>query len=345
MGSKTPAKRAMKAAGLAVIEGSDGPLRDVEQARQVAASVGYPVLLKAESGGGGRGMRIARSEQEVAAAYADAQAEALAAFGDPRLYLERLIEGGRHVEIQILADKYGNAVHLGERDCSVQRNHQKLIEESPAPCLSDEERERTLKAATHAAVSIGYVGAGTMEFLLGADGRLRFMEMNTRLQVEHCVSEIRSGIDLVAAQLRVAAGGPLGLTQSDVELTGHAIECRINAEDPSDGFRPAPGTVTRWQAPLADDENVRVDTHVTSGYEVPPYYDSLLCKIITRGATRDQACDKMIAALDALVCEGVPTTASMHRTILSSSAFRAGDYDTRAIPGWSPTAPSEAGSG
>jgi acetyl-CoA carboxylase biotin carboxylase subunit len=334
MGKKTPAKQAMRAAGLTMIPGSDGILRDLEHAQAVADQIGYPVLLKAESGGGGRGMRIARSASEVAQAYNDAGAEARAAFGDDRLYLERLIEGGRHVEIQILADRYGGVVHLGERDCTVQRSHQKLIEESPSPVLPEPERERCLAAAVRAAASIGYVGAGTMEFLLDEGGVLRFMEMNTRLQVEHCVSEQRSGRDLVVEQIYVAAGHPLRFSQQEVHLQGHAIECRINAEDPSDDFRPAPGVITRWHVPTGDPE-LRVDTHVSAGYEIPPNYDSLICKVIARGPTRDAAIDRMIHALEAMVCEGVPTTVAMHLTILRSRAFREHRYDTRKIPGWS----------
>jgi len=333
MGKKNPAKAAMAAAGLSLIPGSDGVLEESDAAR-IAEAVGYPVLIKAESGGGGRGMRVARSADEVASAFRDASAEARAAFGDPRVYLERLIEGGRHIEIQLVADRYGNVVHVGERDCTVQRNHQKLIEESPAPTLDEGERERTLNAAVEATRRIGYVGAGTMEFLQTDDGVLRFMEMNTRLQVEHSVSELRSRLDLVAEQIRVAAGHRLSVTQAEVELSGHAIECRINAEDPSDGFRPAPGVITKWQAPPTDGD-LRVDTHVVSGYEVPPHYDSLLCKVIARGDDRDAACERMIGALGDLVCEGVPTTAKMHVAILSSPAFRAGQYDTRDIPGWS----------
>jgi len=334
MGKKTPAKTAMRAAGLALIPGSDGILRDVAHAQQVADETGYPVLLKAESGGGGRGMRIARSASEVAGAYADAQAEATTAFGDGRLFLERLVEGGRHIEIQVIADRYGHVAHLGERDCTVQRNHQKLIEESPSPVLPDSERTRTLAAAVAAARSIGYVGAGTMEFLLDPDGVLRFMEMNTRLQVEHCVSEVRSGRDLVIEQIRVAAGHPLSFQQSDVTLKGHAIECRINAEDPFENFRPAPGKISRWSCPPSAD--LRVDTHVTDGYEVPPHYDSLIAKVIASGPTRDAACDRMIAALEALVCDGVATTVPVHLAILRSAAFREHRYDTRTIPGWPP---------
>ncbi len=332
MGQKIPAKRAMAASGLQVIPGSPGGLRDVEHASEVAEEVGYPVLLKAERGGGGRGMRIARAPDQLQGAYAEASAEALACFGDGRLYLEKLVEGGRHIEIQLLGDRYGNVVHFGERDCTIQRNHQKLLEESPSPVLDAAERERTFDAAVRATARIGYVGAGTMEFLLDADGVLRFMEMNTRLQVEHSVSEERTGIDLVRAQIEVAAGQPLSMTQADIPLRGHAIECRINAEDPADEFRPSPGVITSWEVPVG--EGIRVDTHVESGYEVPPHYDSLICKIITHGETRDVARERMIGALDALVCEGIPTTASMHRKILSSEAFRASEYNTGGIPGW-----------
>jgi len=332
MGTKTPAKRAMKAAGLNVIPGSDGALADVSHARRVAGEVGYPVLLKAERGGGGRGMRIARSADELDGAYSEASGESQAAFGDGTLYLEKLIEGGRHVEIQVMADRYGDAVHIGERDCTVQRKHQKLIEESPSPVLDDDERERSLAAAGRAATSIGYVGAGTMEFLLDDTGTLRFLEMNTRLQVEHCVSEMRSELDLVELQLRVAAGERLPITQDDVTLRGHAIECRINAEDPSDGFRPSPGVLETWAPP--EGEGVRVDTHVEQGYTVPPHYDSLLCKVIAYGDDRDAACDRMIDALTRFEVKGVATTIPMHVAILGDDDFRHHRYDTRAIPGW-----------
>ncbi|MFW2386735.1 MAG: acetyl-CoA carboxylase biotin carboxylase subunit [Polyangiales bacterium] len=333
LGRKTPAKAAMASAGLKLIPGSDGVLRNIDQASDVARATGFPVLLKAESGGGGRGMRIVRDATGVKEAYESAQAESLACFADDRLYLEKLIEGGRHIEIQLLADKYGQVVHLGERDCSVQRKHQKLIEESPALVLSDAEREQTLAAAVRATRSIGYVGAGTMEFLLDGGGELRFMEMNARLQVEHPVTEMRTGIDLVEAQIRVAAGEPLWFTQDDVEFRGHAIECRINAEDPSNGFAPSPGVLESWSVPAAGDD-VRVDTHVESGYEVPPHYDSLICKVIAWGKDRDAACDRLAEALGGLRCQGIATTTPMHLAVLGSKEFRENRYDTRAVPGW-----------
>lgn len=335
MGKKTPAKRAMLRAGLNVIPGSDGPLSGAEAALAAAKETGFPVLFKAESGGGGRGMRIARSADEVKSAFEDATSEARAAFGDSRVYMERLIEGGRHVEIQIIADAYGNAAHVGERDCTVQRNHQKLIEESPCPVLTDEERERTLSSAVRAAASIGYASAGTMELLLDSDGTLRFMEMNTRLQVEHTVSEMRSGLDLMAEMIRIAAGNRLSFAQADVRLEGHAIECRINAENPHENFRPSPGTITRFDKPGDEGGLVRVDSHVESGYVVPPFYDSLVAKVIVRGKTRDEAADRMIHALETMVVEGIDTTIPLHLAVLRNEDFRKNRYDTRRIPGWS----------
>jgi acetyl-CoA carboxylase biotin carboxylase subunit len=331
MGSKTKAKAAMRAAGLDTIPGSDGVLAGSMDAQRVAAAVGFPVLFKAENGGGGRGMRIARSPAEVETAYAEAQAEARAAFGGDRVFLERLLESGRHIEIQVFADRYGRAVHLGERDCTVQRNHQKLIEESPSPSIGNDLRAATCAAAARAAAAVGYVGAGTIELLLDGDV-LRFMEMNCRLQVEHTVSEERTGLDLVIAQIEVAAGRPLAWTQDTIAFRGHVIECRINAEDPSANFQPAPGTIATWRPPTG--EGVRVDTHVEAGYVVPPFYDSLLAKVIVRGRDRDDAIARMITALSELVVEGVPTTIPMHLAILRSDAFRTGRYDTRAIPGW-----------
>ncbi len=331
MGSKTKAKAAMRAAGLATIPGSDGVLSGADDARRVAESVGFPLLFKAENGGGGRGMRIARGANEVETAYAEAQAEARAALGGDRVYVEKLIEGGRHVEIQVFADRYGHAVHFGERDCTVQRNHQKLIEESPSPALTQDQRDATCAAAAAAAARIGYVGAGTMEMLYD-HGTLRFMEMNCRLQVEHTVSEMRTGKDLVIAQIQIAAGARLPWVQADLATSGHVIECRINAEDPANNFAPAPGTITAWQPPSG--EGIRVDTHVEAGYVVPPFYDSLLAKLIVKAPDRPQAIEKMLAALAAFDVQGVPTTIGMHRQILASEAFRTGAYDTRSIPGW-----------
>ena len=330
MGSKTRAKAAMRAAGLQVIPGSLGVLSGVAEARAIASEIGFPLLFKAENGGGGRGMRIARDAGEIDSAYAEAQAEARAAFGGDRVFVEKLIEGGRHIEIQVFADRYGRAVHLGERDCTVQRNHQKLIEESPSPALGADLRAATCDAAARAAAAIGYDGAGTMEMLLGPDGVLRFMEMNCRLQVEHTVSEERTGKDLVIAQLEVAAGARLPWTS--IEFSGHVIECRINAEDPANNFAPAPGTITDWQPPHGD--GIRVDTHALRGYVIPPFYDSLLAKLIVKAADRPAAIAKMQAALAAFRVEGVPTTIAMHRQIIASDAFARGDYDTRHIPGW-----------
>ncbi|MBX3130462.1 MAG: ATP-grasp domain-containing protein [Polyangiaceae bacterium] len=332
MGKKTPAKRAMAEAGLPVIPGSDGVLGDIAELEQLAGRIGFPLLIKAESGGGGRGMRIARSPAELAEAFASAQQEAQGAFGDPRVYVEKLIEGGRHVEIQILADRYGNVVHLGERDCTVQRKHQKLLEESPSPSLDDTARARICELAARAAGAIGYVGAGTMEMLLDQDGELRFMEMNTRLQVEHPVTEMRTGVDLVWEQLRIAAGHPLGYTQAAIAPRGHSIECRINAEDPDDDFRPSPGTITRWQPPPASDD-LRIETHVAAGYTVPPHYDSLICKLIAHAPTRAEAIERLLGGLAELRCEGIRTTAALHQRVLGSAEFRDNRYDTRAIPG------------
>ncbi|MCA9645115.1 MAG: ATP-grasp domain-containing protein [Myxococcales bacterium] len=342
MGTKSPAKRAMRQAGLTLIPGSDGPLRSAEHAKSVAEEVGLPVLIKAESGGGGRGMKIVRQLAEMEEAFHAAQREGQAFFGDPRVYLEKLVEGGRHIEIQVIADRYGNVCHLGERDCTIQRNHQKLIEESPSPVLDDAERERTLQSAVKAVRDIGYVGAGTLEFLLdtqsaapGQPAVLRFMEMNTRLQVEHCVSEMRSGIDLVREQLLVAAGHPLSFEQADIKLSGHAIECRINAEDPSLGFRPSPGTISKWKLPDLRDGSIRVDTHVVEGYTIPPHYDSLICKVIAHADDREAATRTMLEALGELECEGVKTTIPMHQAVLASAEFAENRYDTSSIPGGS----------
>ncbi|MBX2811463.1 MAG: ATP-grasp domain-containing protein [Myxococcales bacterium] len=335
MGQKTPAKGRMAEAGLHLIPGSEGIVESPQEALAVAEHIGYPVLIKAESGGGGRGMRIARSHEALLAAMNEAQAEASAAFGDPRIYLEKLIENGRHVEVQILSDKYGNAVHLGARDCSIQRNHQKLIEESPATIVPSAEMEATLTSATQAAINLGYVGAGTMEFLLDHDGTLKFMEMNTRLQVEHTVSEMLTGLDIVEEQIRIAAGQPLRIHADHLTWDGHAIECRINAEDPFNNFRPSPGVITQFTPPSG--EGIRVDTHVATNYEVPPYYDSLIAKLIVRAPTRNQAINRMIEALEQCTIEGVITTIPLHLAVLRSETFRNNQQHSGVIPGFPPT--------
>ena len=341
MGRKTLAKRAMRRAGVRVLPGSDGPVGSLAEAEAVAEQVGYPLLVKAESGGGGRGMRVARDATELSEALQAARAEARAAFGDPRVYLERLVEGGRHVEIQVFADRYGHAVHLGERDCSVQRRHQKLVEESPSPSLEEAEREAVCAAAARATAAVGYVGAGTMEFLLAPDGHLYFMEMNTRLQVEHPVTEMRTGLDLMALQIEVAAGRALPFAQDAVELRGHAIECRINAEDPERDFAPAPGRIERFEPPDEEGGLVRCDTHVRSGYVVPPFYDSLLAKLIVWGEDREAARARMLRALGGLVCDGVPTTVPFHRAVIGSEAFARNDYRLGELPGWPRGEPSQ----
>jgi len=335
LGVKSAAKRAMREAGLAGIPGSDGPVPDADAAAACAAEVGYPVLLKADLGGGGRGMRRCENEHELREAFAAASAEAEKAFGSGALYVERCLDGGRHVEIQLLCDAFGNGIHLGERDCSVQRKHQKLVEESPCPALTADERAELGERAVRAALALGYVGAGTVEFLRSADGTLHFMEMNARLQVEHPVSEMVTGIDIVAKQIEVAANRPLGLTQADVRARGHAIECRINAEDPAAGFRPTPGRIEVFDFPAdRGPGRVRVDTHLAAGDRVTPHYDSLVAKVIAHGSTRDEAIETMRAALSAARVEGVATTIPLHLAVLADERFRAGDYDTSCVPGW-----------
>ena len=335
LGLKIPAKRAMREAGLEGIPGSDGLLGSLEEAREVAARVGYPIIVKADAGGGGRGMRRCDAPEGLTDAWNQASAEAEAAFGNGELYLEKYLTGGRHIEIQILADNYGAAVHLGERECSIQRNHQKLIEESPSPVLSASQSAELGARAAEAAASIGYVGAGTVEFFRAVSGQLYFMEMNARLQVEHPVTEMQCGIDLVKEQLRIAANHRLGYDQDAVRLSGATIECRINAEDPTQGFRPSPGKLAAFEFPTEVGlGQLRVDTHLASGDTVPPYYDSLLAKVIAHGETREEAILTMLAALRGARIEGVHTTLPLHLAVLESEPFRRGEYDTSAIPGW-----------
>jgi acetyl-CoA carboxylase biotin carboxylase subunit len=323
MGDKAVAKDTMKAMGLPLIPGSDGVLRDAAHAREVADASGYPVLLKAKAGGGGRGMRRVFRPEDVEEAYTSASAEATSAFGDGAMYLEKLITRGRHIEFQVLGDRHGNFVHLGERECSVQRRHQKLLEESPSPALSPERRAEVGAMVAAACARAGYYNAGTVEMLMDVDGSLYFMEMNTRLQVEHPVTECVTGLDLVELQLRVACNE---VVRPEVRFSGHAIECRINAEDPDAGFKPAPGRVTRLVFPQMD--GVRVDTHLREGDTISPHYDSMVAKLIVHAPTRGEAIARMEQALRATVVEGVPTTIGLHLRILAHPDFRAGTYDT-----------------
>ncbi len=326
MGGKLSARAAASAAGLPVVPGSEGLLADAEEAVRVADAVGYPVVLKADAGGGGRGIRRCADAAEVRAAFGEAAREAEAAFGNASLYLEKYLVGGRHVEFQVLGDGRGGAIHLGERECSIQRRHQKLLEESPSPAITERQRASMGEACARATAHWRYAGAGTMEFLLDADGALHFLEMNTRLQVEHPVTEAVTGLDLAQAQFRIAAGQGLPCTQEAVRWSGHAIEARINAEDPDDDFRPAPGTVKDFQI---GGGGVRVDTHLAPGARIPPHYDSLIAKVIAHGGDRAEAIGRLEAALAAARISGVPTTLALHRRILAHPDFQAGRCDTQ----------------
>ena len=326
-GSKSAARELMRAAGVPVTPGSDGPVASVEDALAAAETVGYPVLLKASAGGGGRGIRRCDRPEDLAAAYAEAKAEAQACFGNDEMYLEKLVLRPRHIEFQVLADKFGHVIHLGDRDCSVQRRNQKLIEEAPAWCLTPALREKMGEAAVKAAKAVGYENAGTVEFLLDPDmEHFYFMEMNTRIQVEHGVTELVTGVDLVRQQLRIAAGLPLRLRQEDVHLTGHAIECRINAEDPSQNFRPCPGKVDFLHFPGGP--GVRVDSCLYSGCELSPYYDSMAAKILAQGDTRMGAIRRMRRCLEEFTLEGFPTNAELSYQILYHPEFILGACTT-----------------
>jgi acetyl-CoA carboxylase, biotin carboxylase subunit len=324
MGDKVSAIRAMKAAGIPCVPGSDGPLGDdAETNLGLARSIGYPVLIKASGGGGGRGMRVVHSDATLLNAITVTRGEALAAFGNETVYLEKFLDRPRHVEFQVLADGQGNAIHLGERDCSMQRRHQKVIEEAPAPGISEEQRNAIGRRCVEACREIGYRGAGTFEFLY-QDGEFFFIEMNTRVQVEHPVTEMITGIDIVQEQLHIAAGEPLRISQEDVQFRGHAIECRINAEDPKT-FMPSPGPISQWHAPGGP--GIRVDSHVYSGYQVPPYYDSMIGKLIAHGPNRASAIARMQTALTEIVIEGIRTNIALHQEIFSHNAFKAGGTD------------------
>lgn len=329
MGDKSTAKETMQRVGVPTVPGSDGLLVDESEAFAIADDIGYPVIIKATAGGGGRGMRLVQSQKDMSKAFMAAQGEAEAAFGDPGVYLEKFIERPRHIEFQILADSFGNVVHLGERDCSIQRRHQKLLEEAPSPALSAELRRKMGTAAVQAAKSINYVGAGTVEFLLDGSGNFYFMEMNTRIQVEHPVTEMITGIDLIAAQLRIAQGDKLLFTQADIEIRGHAIECRINAEDPDHNFRPNPGRISGYLAPGG--MGVRMDSHVYTDYEIPPYYDSLVGKLIVWGPDRPTAIKRMKRALRECAITGLPTTIGFHQKVLENVHFLNGDVYTNFV--------------
>jgi acetyl-CoA carboxylase, biotin carboxylase subunit len=324
MGDKVSAIRTMREAGVPCVPGSDGPLTDnAEENMRVAKLLGYPVIIKASGGGGGRGMRVVHSEAALLNAISITRNEARSAFGNDQVYMEKFLERPRHIEFQVLADGDGNAVHLGERDCSMQRRHQKVVEEAPAPGITPEERHRMGMRCVEACLTIGYRGAGTFEFLY-QDGEFYFIEMNTRLQVEHPVTEMVTGIDIVRAQLEIAAGEPLALKQENVEWRGHAIECRINAEDPNT-FMPSPGTVTLWHAPGGP--GIRVDSHLYSGYPVPPHYDSLIAKLISHGDSRMSAIARMTTALSEIVVDGIRTNIPLHEEIFQHAAFKTGGTD------------------
>ncbi|WP_043768618.1 acetyl-CoA carboxylase biotin carboxylase subunit [Algiphilus aromaticivorans] len=324
MGGKTAAKAEMIAAGVPCVPGSEGALPDNDgECLELAEAVGYPVLIKAVSGGGGRGMHVVRNREELIESVHIARYEAESAFGDGSVFLEKYLEKPRHIEFQVLADEHGHAIHLGERDCSMQRRNQKVVEEAPAPGITEEERERIGALCIAACERIGYRGAGTMEFLY-EDGNFYFIEMNTRIQVEHPVTEMVTGVDLIKKQIAIAAGRELDLKQSDIKVQGHAIECRINAEDPRN-FVPSPGAITTYHAPGGP--GVRMDSHIYAGYRVPPYYDSMIGKLICHGETRDIAIARTLSALSELVVEGIKTNITLHREILNDAAFRAGKHD------------------
>jgi len=322
MGDKIAAKQAMRSLGVPLVPGSDGELSSLEEAREVAERIMYPVLIKAAAGGGGRGMKVAHSAAELEEAWRVARTEAKAAFGNDAVYMEKYLDRPRHIELQILADTHGNVVHFGERDCSLQRRHQKLVEEAGSPALSADEREALGAQVTQGLSKLGYRNAGTLEFLW-QDGQFAFIEMNTRLQVEHPVTEMVCGVDLVKEQLRVAAGEPLGYTQADITFSGHAIECRITAEDP-ETFTPSPGRVNTYHAPGG--LGVRVDSALYSGYAVPPHYDSLVAKLVVHGKTRAEAIARMRRALEEMVVDGIRTTLPLHQRIMADPQFQSGDY-------------------
>lgn len=330
MGNKSQARKTMMEAGVPVVPGGKEAVKTVEDARKLAEKTGFPVMIKASSGGGGKGMRISKGLEDFEANFNKAQMESVKGFADDTMYIEKYIERPRHIEFQIMADKFGNVVHLGERDCSIQRRHQKVLEESPSMAISEELRTRMGEAAIQAAKAVGYENAGTIEFLLDKQKNFYFMEMNTRIQVEHPVTEMVTGLDLIKEQIRIAAGEPLSVSQGDVSIDGHAIECRINAENPSKNFMPCPGVITNIHVPGGN--GIRVDTHIYNDYKVPANYDSMLMKLIVHGKNREDAIAKMRSAIGELIIEGIDTNADFQFEILSHKAYRDGDIDTDFIP-------------
>lgn len=329
MGDKSTAKDTMKTAGVPTVPGTEGLIEDIADAITTANEIGYPVMVKATAGGGGRGMRVAVNDEDLEKAVRQAQNEAKTAFGNPGVYLEKFVEGPRHVEIQVMADKHGNTVYLGERDCSIQRRHQKLIEEAPSPALSEELRKQMGEAAVAAAQAVSYHGAGTVEFLLDKHGKFYFMEMNTRIQVEHPVTELVTGFDLIKEQITVAAGLPLSFAQEDIRMNGWAIECRINAENPAKNFMPSPGRIHEYLAPGGF--GVRVDSAAYAGYSIPPYYDSMIAKLIVWGKDREEAIERMKRALGEFIVEGITTTIPFHLKVLDHEVFVSGQFDTKFL--------------
>ncbi len=325
MGDKIAAKATMRSLGVPVTPGTDSPITSDQEAEKAAAEIGYPLLIKASAGGGGRGMKLVHSESELSTALSAARSESRLAFGDDSVYIERFLSRPRHIEVQVLADHYGNVVHLGERDCSLQRRHQKVLEETPSPALNSEQRKHIGETVVRAIKEIGYLGVGTIEFLF-ENGEFYFIEMNTRLQVEHPVTEMITGIDLVREQIRVANGAPLGYTQEEIEMRGHAIECRVNAENPQT-FTPTPGTITDYHAPGG--LGVRVDSGLYSGYRVPPNYDSLVAKLVVHGTSRNECLMRLRRALAEFVIGGIDTTIPLHQSLIADSDFVNGAYDIR----------------
>ena len=328
MGDKATARKTMSGVGVPIVPGTPGPVEDVDEALEFARGIGFPVIIKAAAGGGGKGMRVAKDADDFARSFQLARSEALSAFGNGDVYVEKYLAKPRHIEFQILGDMHGRVIHLGERDCSVQRRHQKLIEEAPSPAMTPDLRMRMGSDAVKGAKAIDYVGAGTIEMLLDSDGSYYFMEMNTRIQVEHPVTEMLTGVDLVKEQIRVAAGEPMTVTELP-PLRGHVIECRVNAEDPARNFQPSPGRIETFHPPGGP--GVRLDTHVYAGYRVPPYYDSLLAKLICQGRTREEAIRRMHVALESFIIEGVTTTIPFLARVMMNPRFQAGDVDTKFL--------------